>query len=74
MIGGDHSALSYKLPAGGKVGGTLNYPLYQNKISLLHDLQTDFHTPITSSVFSNFHTGGWLPIVVCVRMRYVFVN
>jgi len=46
MIGGDHSALSYKLPAGGKVGGTLNYPLYQNKISLLHDLQSDiFSSP-----------------------------
>jgi hypothetical protein len=46
MIGGDHSALSYKLPAGGKVGGTLNYPLHQNKISLLHDSKTNsFSSP-----------------------------
>jgi hypothetical protein len=54
MIGGDHSALSYKLPAGGKVGGTVKYPLYQNKISVLHDKQTN--KQMNKQTKTYFHT------------------
>jgi hypothetical protein len=67
MIGGNHSALSYKLPAGGKVGGTVNYPLQQNKIPFYSHTQTH-RIPFLDHYLVNFR----LSLLFCIRVRYVF--
>jgi hypothetical protein len=57
MIGGDHSALSYKQPAGGMVGGAVAYPLCQNKVTFLHlhEFQLIFMPWFPWSLLSDFY-------------------